>query len=778
MAVGDKIKCTIVPETIRHYNDEWMSGIVVASVKEVQEGKPALNRFGEITLKGNMPKPKVGEPYHLTAIEVEDPKYGKQYNVEIMSGIFNFDTNDKSGQRKFLSTLFTDKQVQAMYDALPNPFESFNQGKLGDLVQIKGCGMTNAVKWLDKFNQTLPLSKIYIELEDYGLTNNMINRLLKQYKSADLVIQKVKNNPYMLCEVDGIGWLKADQIAMAGGIGEFSTNRIKAFILHYLEQEGMKGDSYVSCDELMGAIISTMGDEVPDSAIATSIHELGDKLWYNDTKDKMGLRKYRNLEESIGKHLIRLLKSKGDFKYDNWGDVIKHKEHQQGWNFTEQQVLGIKTVLENQVTMVTGSAGTGKSSIVAGMLAVLKNYSFAQCALAGRAAARLTEVTHQEGYTIHRLLAYPTIDEEGKMGFGHNEKNPLLQDIIIVDEISMVDGFLFLNLIRAVKDGAKLILLGDIGQLESIGCCNIAYDIINSGVIPVVQLTQIHRQAQSSAVVTESRKIREGVPIIPRDWVGVETRGELQDMVVDCYSDKSNTFYKVMQYFSTELENINNIMDIQIIVPQKDRGGACTWNLNNAVQELYNPAEEGKDEIDVFYAKGKVGVLRIGDKVINTKNNYKTMLYDPDYEPTQEDFDNIEEGYEITGKKTPIYNGSMGIVTEIDKKKGCIIVSFTDIGEIVIPRDHVKFIELGYANTCHKMQGSEAKIVIVGIDFDSYQSLNREWLYTAPTRAKQLCYLVAQNSALLYGISQSGVSTKMTHLVDVLNELMNPKLVF
>lgn len=187
----------------------------------------------------------------------------------------------------------------------------------------------------------------------------------------------------------------------------------------------------------------------------------------------------------------------------------------------------------------------------------------------------MAEITGEEGFTIHRLLGYPQGD---KNGFVYHDECPLDQDIIIIDEVSMIDSFLFYYLLRAVRDGAKVIMLGDPGQLESIGSGNIIHDVFNSGEIPTVSLTQIHRQASSSAIITESIKIRNGVQLIEKNWVGTETRGELQDLTLNCYSDITNTFYNVMQTFSAQYSNKDfDIMQNQIIVPSKERGTASVF---------------------------------------------------------------------------------------------------------------------------------------------------------------------------------------------------------
>lgn len=756
------------------------------------DGTPVLDRYGCFIVKGQMPEPRVGGVYQLLAEEVHDPKWGMQYKVINMSTHITLDDNDQDGQRRFLNTIFTEGQVEAMYKALNNPYHSFMEGNLEDLVQVSGCGIRTAPKWLARFKKNLDMARIFVELSDYNLTNNMAKKLKDKYKSADLVIQKVKENPYTLVEVEGIGWKTCDAIALMGGMDKFSVQRVRAYILYYLEQIAQSGYSYIPVDydtememgiqckgrntvNLMDALINNLGDDLPDDVIVESINSLSDEVWWSEAHDRIGLMRYYNLEKKIAEELIRIRDGKNEFNYENWEQIVLEKEEKQGWDYTDQQRQGIKAVLENQVVMISGFAGTGKSTIVDSMLSVFNSYSFAQCALSGRAASRMTEITHQEGYTIHRLLEYPKgEDVHGK--FGRHEENPLDQEIIIVDEISMVDGWLFYNLIKSIQSGSKLILLGDIGQLESIGCLNIAADLISSQEIASVELTQIHRQAAESAIVTESLAIRENKQIIIKDWVGTETRGKLQDLTLDCYSDSSNTFYRIMEHFSEKLERVNNILDIQVIVPIKDRE-AGTWNLNIAMQELYNSADSKKDEITIWYDKDHVGILRVGDKVINTKNNYKTHLYKGEWDRP------IDLECNSTDSKsdkdcTPVFNGNIGIVKRINNFNGEIIVDFDGIGEVLIPRDSTKAIMLAYAITSHKSQGSQWSHVIVGIDFSAYSLLSKELLYTAITRAKHHCDLIAQTSALRYAISQNGVSTKQTHLVELLNEVAHPKVVF
>lgn len=747
------IKVTCSVERIRYYKEQF--GIIVCSIDKVKEGTPRLDSNGTLILKGTMPKPIEGNTYNVTAEYVQDLRWGDQYNIICIFSAITFKEGDIKGQQKFLQTIFTPLQVENMYKALDDPFQVLKEGNAQELVKVSGCGMTNATKWIDRFKENFYLGKIYMELAHLNLTNNMIKRLMDRYHSPDVIIEKLKYNPYVLCnEVQGIGWKTADKIALDGGIGEFSTLRIKAYIVYYLTRCGDSGNSWITPDELMGAILEEIGDDVPDANVTKSIHELGNKLWWDTEKTKIGLRKYYDLECNIAQELIRLRDAESSIKYNNWQDTIKYMEFRQGWEFTEEQKAGIALGLKNNVTVITGSGGTGKSSLVAGILEVLKHCSFAQCALSGRAASRLTEITGEEGYTIHRLLGYPK-GEKHKQMFVYHDENYLPYDIIIIDEISMIDGYLFYDLLRAIKPGAKVFLLGDPGQLESIGCGSIAYDMICSNEISTVTLTQIHRQAAKSAIITESNKVRHGMQLIEKEWVGTEIRGELQDLTLKCYSDASNTYYEIMKAFSADMAKDDfHILDTQIIVPIKSRGSACTYELNNTIQELYNPENENKKSV-IIPNKGKPYVLREGDKVINTVNNYKTFPL--------------------------IFNGNIGIIKEItitEDEDEIMVIDFVGIGEVVLYREFWGNLELAYAITTHKSQGSEFHHVIFGIDFSSYALLSREMVYTGITRAKNKCTFIAQTGALRMSVCKAGVNIKQTHLQQCLYNVAHPKLIF
>lgn len=744
------IKVIATVERIRFYKNQW--GIIVCSIDKINKGELRTDKENTV-FKGEMSQPKIGNSYLITASHVVDTKWGDQYQIEAMCTLLSLE--DMDGKKKFLSALFTPIQVEEMYNALSDPFDVLDKEDVASLVKVKGCGIKTANLWIYKFKKHIGAAKIYIELDEYELTNKIITKLLNRYISPDVVIEKVKHNPYVLCnEVDGIGWKKADEIALKGGIDPYGEVRIAAYIQYYLSLCGEEGCSWITPDQLLGAVLDNVGEEVPDANITKAIQNLGDIIWHDDEKTKIGLKRYFNIENNVAIELLRIRNAESKIKCEDWEYRIEALEKEQGWNFTNEQISAVELALNNNVILITGLAGTGKTSTVNAILAVLNKYPHSMCALSGRASARLAEITGEEGFTIHRLLEYPHGDALYQK-FYYNQDNQLECGIYIVDEISMVDARLFNYLLRAIPNGSKVICLGDQGQLESIGSGNIAHDMISSSEIPSIELTKIHRQAAKSGIITESIKVRNGTQIVSKNWAGRIVYGELQDLEIVGFSDSSNTFFEIMKAFSNiQSKKDFDIMETQIIVPVKTKGTACTYNINNTIQELCNPPSKKKIERTQF-SNGRPYILREGDKVMNMVNNYNTS--------------------------SPIFNGNIGILKSFITKEDdeeFMVIDFRGIGTIEVPREHWNCIELGYACTCHKSQGDQMDYVILGIDFSGYSLLTRELVYTGITRAKKKCYIVTQTGALRYATMQHAVSNKQTHLQQCLYDIAHPKLIF
>lgn len=732
-------------EQIKYYSEDSHWGIFYMTVSSLSYGNLCVGYF--VSTKGRIYTPTIGKQYSISGTIEYSPTWGETIVIEEAVALTELDDSDFRGQRYILSKLFTPNQVKNMYAALDNPYLMLKERNYTELSKIKGVDFKNAVKWCDKFEKTYKSHKAFLELARYSLTENMIERILQGCKNdLDMAIDLVKNNPYELINIKGIGWKTADEIALKNGMDLYCTDRIKMCIKLFLREQGENGKSYSTSEEIMNEILNRIGEEVPDLNIAQSLHELKDEdtIIWNDEKTKIGLKYYYNLEKQIAEHLIRLRDAPNQFDYTNWECIIKRKEESQGWEYTEQQIEGIKMVLENQVCCISGYGGTGKTSIIDGILEVLKEYKSVTVALAGRAASRISETTGKDSMTIHKLLG---LDYRNRHSCYDHKTNPLGYQILVIDEMSMISGYLYLEILKSLASGTKVIFIGDVGQLESIGSCAVAADMLDSSWIASIFLDKIHRQAQKSAIITESIKVRTGVQIIPKDWSGEEIRGELQDMTLKCYTDKSNTYHEIVKYYKEELSHAKSILDIQIIVPCR-QGVSSVYSLNTIAQEIYNPNGKSKKETSVK-ANGLTWILRTGDKVINKRNAYDIKNSD--------------------GTSHDIFNGNIGIVKTINNQ--FVGVDFAEIGYVEVPKSHISNIELGYAITCHSAQGSQFPVVIGGIDYSMYVMLNKELLYTMITRASKKLILAAQNKALRYAVTKHQIINRQTYLLDLLEEL-------
>ena len=735
--------------------------ILSVEVVEAIEGEPIVNStWGTISIKGNVCAWEYGTLYTLIAKEGETNNYGTSYNI--ISFFEELDLNELQNQKIFLSRILTDKQINNLYTTLENPLQAIMEHDLKTLTNVKGIGETTAQKIIDKYESQKDYSQAYVALDKLGLTNKMIEKLCKHYGNPSTLVQKIQENPYIVAdEVNGIGWAKADEIALKAGIGEFSDKRITAYIKYSLEnQANQQGDSFVYTLDMYDYINATLGEDITDDMISGCLKKLMDnnEIWSDKDREKIALTKYRRLEFNIAKELVRLNEGEIAFNTVGWEQIVRDLEKEQGWNFGKEQMIGIKSTMLHNVVLITGYAGVGKSTIVSAMTRVLnKSYSIAQCALSGRASVNLTMATGLEGQTIHRLLGYNPMD-----GFIYSKKNHMPYNVIILDELSMVDANLFYRLVQSIKDGAKLIMLGDYGQLESIGVGNVIMDLIRCGKITHINLTEIHRQAQKSAIAIDSREVWNGRQVISKEFIGKELRGELKDLLYDITDESKTTADRIMEHYKDLYRNkIKDIMELQVIVPIKERGECCTFKLNKRIQTFIRN-EEGFSEDDTHITIGEKEEnqynIYVGDKVMNTKNNYNIKEY-------VENYDELEDDSSL--KIIPIMNGNQGIVKKI-RADGGLVIEFERLGEVLIPKDLVNGIELAYAGTTHKLQGQGIKYVICGLDSSHYVMLNKEMLYTMMTRARLYCVIVGENKAIRLACSQSGVIEKKTFLCDLL----------
>lgn len=734
------------PQTLQP--GDWAS--FSAKVTDLVMGDIRYRRSGDLRVKGPVPSLHTGKLYSLTAQFSNHEKYGPQYAVLCMNEVVNF--HNPIEQRQFLERILTDTQVNRLYEQLENPFKAIQAGDAQALCAVKGIGEATAQKLIKLYHANIDNGNAYVELDGYGLTKHMIDKLIQHYKSADTLIDRIHKNPYLLVdEVDGIGWKKADEMALASGLSPQSVERVSAFIKYYLQREALQGSTWVPASSLINACAAELALQNADTLRQALYTLYGAKeLWWDEQKTMFALPRLKTLEQSIALELARLAFAPVQLPTVDFKDTLVQLQKEQGLEYTKEQVNAIRLVLQSNVSIITGYGGTGKSTVVAAVLKLLGAKEFAQTALSGRAASRLSEITSEEGYTIHRLLRFSPITKS----FEINKDNPLREEVIILDEVSMVGAELFLSLVSAIRSGSRLIMIGDDGQLESIGLCNIFRDMLDSGVIPVARLTQIHRQAAKSAIITQSIRVRTANQLVPAGWTGSEVRGELQDLELDIYGDAILSQPHILAQYQKLCQQGQSADSVQVVLPQKYRGEICTAKLNTLLQRYANP--NGANEITIS-AKAKDTscqyTLRENDKVIISCNHYDTRT----------------EG----GKICPVFNGNRGTVCSISSKR--IIIDFDQWGKVVIPPAYWKDIELAYALTCHKLQGSEADYVIVGLDFSARSMLTREWLYTAITRAKKRCILCAETKALAYTICNSNLPYKRTFLVNYLQTAFSSK---
>ena len=736
---------------LEHEDNEFaIAKMRIIKVLEEELHPLSRDRYNSVSVKGNMPKLSFDNDYELT-IQLDEvhPKYGASYMVKFVKHDFEF--KNENDTKIFLSKILTQNQIDNLYKVFKDPLIPIKNSDIDALITVKGIGESTAESIISRYMSTIDYAEAYVELDGYGLTTNAIIDLSRKLGSPNTLINKIKENPYMLAtEIKGYGFKKADEIAQRMGFSNTDTKRITAFINYILDEMGEKGYSWIESSHLIFLIEETLG-EIDMSLVLESVNILRElKSIWNEEKGKIGSMRLYTLELNIVKELVRLKEATVIEAPLGWRDRVKEAEILQGWEYTDEQINGIEHLLNENIGIVLGLSGSGKTSTALGLIKATDIEFVGMCCLSGKASARLQEATGYPTSTIHRLLG---VDLKG--GFQHDENCQLPHDLIILDEYSLVGGDLFYALIKAIESGSRFFMLGDFGQLSSIGSMNIAMDTSTSNCIPKAELTKIHRQAQKSAIITESIKARFGIQLFEKGWVGQETRGELQDLELDVTNDKTEIPKMILKHFKKYQESEKDIMEIQIISPMNLRGDSSSYEINKMIQRYYNPISFDDDTIELTAELNKTQFynFRVGDKVINIKNNYRLK--------------------DEKGKVCAVFNGYTGVIEKIIGTD--IYVKFPLVMDsdelIIIDKKHwmsKKGLHLGYCSSTHKNQGSGFNKVIYVIDNSHHVMLCRQQIYTGLTRAREHCTLVGQSSAIWKAISIDEVSDKQTFLKDLL----------
>ena len=729
-------------ERERYRNGDFC--IATMRVSEVRQGVLKRANDGNVIFKGDMRMIPQKE-YIIRGRYEDNKKFGPQY--QFLSNKLKNPIEDMSAKefRQFLTDLSPyGVRINKAYEDARKIFEEHN---LEALTKIDGIGNVRAKELLDKYDSQRDYSPVYVEFAKYGFSTKVAKRAIDYYSSIDTPIERLKKNPYDLMEIPGLGFKKIDDKCLEHGIAENDPRRIKAFLVDYFEQLEMDSKSWIPVAQLK----AYLRNEIFNCDIAETFKKLNaDKnfvIFEREDEKRIALRTIYEMEKKVAEELLRIKNGSSDVELQDVDKVIGDIEKEQGWSYSTEQRDAVDTMLKENVVILRGPGGVGKTTTLNAVIKVLRhnNISVATCALAGKAAENLPQVTGLRGQTIHRLLGIGSPFELKDQGLEY--------DVVILDELSMVNISLFSELVRTIPTGAKLIMVGDSAQLDSIGI-GVMRDAIASGTIPVITLNKIHRQAQESAIITHSLAFRAGnLPdglSVKANW---HMMGKRRDLGYVFEDDEKNLLGDACKIFKYALKQYD-VKDIQI-VSQTTRN--CLM-LNKAAQQIANPQKD-QDYYVVYEGKEYEYTLRVGDKVINTRNNYRT----PDADRSS--------------AFLPIFNGNTGTIESIDLEKGNkgeeslrMIVDFDGIGRVVIDSGAVTNIQLGYAITVHKSQGSTIPCVIVALPFQ-YVLNTRELLYTAITRASKVCYLVTSMKTLRSTVKKtSGVKAK-SNLVYFLKEM-------
>lgn len=705
------------------------------------------NSDNEIVIVGCMPTLSVGESIEVEGKWVNHKTYGTQFEVNKFMPVT---PNSLEGIYVYLSSGMIhgigEKMAKRIIDKFGVNTLDVIQNMPERLKEVEGIGSKKIDQIVKSYEENRELRNIIIELSPYGITPNYCMKIYKKYKNKAL--ENINKNPYQLAEdIRGIGFKIADNIASKIGIEKDSKDRVSQGILYTLNQSLSSGHTYLPEDILIQEAKKLL--EVKPPIIEECIMELAyDQKVHIEKMNGMKLVyliPYYVSENGVCKQIIKL--SQAEFKdlYIDIDKEIKVVEKQENIKLATNQVLAVKEAIENGVVIITGGPGTGKTTTINTIIKIFENNSqeVVLAAPTGRAAKRMSETSSKEAKTIHRLLEMGFATDSDQLEFMKNEEEPIKADVIIIDEVSMVDILLMYSLLRAIKPGTRVILVGDSDQLPSVGAGNVLSDMIESCVINVVRLNEIFRQAQESMIVVNAHKINKGEPLSlnakDKDFFFIKrnTNEEILKEIISVVSERLPKFYKV-----------DKLKDIQVLASMR-KGELGVTNLNIELQKYLNKPEKYKAE-ENFQKR----LFRVGDKVMQIKNNYTKKW---------ENEDRSESG-------EGIYNGDIGYVYHIDKEKRIVYVIFDQIKIVEYKYDELDELDHSFCTTIHKSQGSEFPVVVIPMTWAPPMLLSRNLLYTAVTRAKKLVVIVGDVKYLEYMIKNNRTNDRYSNLAYKLNK--------
>lgn len=697
-----------------------------------------------VTVVGTFPYISVGEKLHLYGTWTAHATFGQQFRAQAFERSRPETTSAmlkylSSGAVKGIGTATAGKIIEVFGDEAIDVIENDPER----LATIKGITLKKAREISDEMQRVNGIRDLMVFLGSFGVRPEDAVKVWKTYGTDSVAC--IQEDPYRLCsEKIAVEFAVADRLAESMEYDRANAERVKAGILYVLRHNLNNGHTCLPADKLCAAAAKMLGVPLEDaqSALLSLCRDFDAVCENFDGRDFIFLPK-QHRSEVYSADRIRMM-----LKYPPQSIVgidreIGEIERAENIRYAEMQKEAIRAALDKGLLILTGGPGTGKTTTLNAIIRILmeKGEAVFLAAPTGRAAKRMSELTGVEAKTIHRLLQVDW-DENDNPVFQRNERNPLECDALVIDELSMVDSYVFESVLRALPVGCRLILVGDSDQLPSVGAGNVIGDLIASGVFPTVQLKEIFRQSMESLIVTNAHRIVGGeMPVLNvRD-------NDFFFMPVDDAHAVSET---ILSLAVTRLPNryqYSPVTDIQVLCPGR-KGELGTIELNRRLRELINPQAKGKAQISVNGT-----VFRTGDKVMQVKNNYDLPWSRPD--------GTVGEG---------VYNGDMGIVTDVDKAAGCMRVQIDD-REVLYDFDHAAAeLELAYAVTVHKSQGNEFTAVIMPVFPGTPQLSYRNLLYTGITRAKKLLILVGRRSAIADMVANDRKTRRFSGLMRFLTE--------
>lgn len=694
-----------------------------------------------ITAVGIMPMVGAGDHMCLYGKWTHNPKYGRQFSVsqyerlmpaDIASMLRYLASRAIKGIGPKIAQRIIDEFGEDSFDVIENHPEW--------LASIRGISMKTALAASESFKEQAGIRSAMMFFRDYfGVATTV--KIYKKWGSS--AVDVAKKNPYRLCnEVDGIGFERADAMAQSMGFDNSHIERIMSGIKYVLLQNGMQNGHVCLPREKLrdsAAMLLGVSEESADEAISMLLKSGGVKYVLRNEAQMIYDTESYDAEKYIAEKLVLLDKMCAEVDLRDIDGFIAREEAKSGIEYAALQKKAISDALRYGVMILTGGPGTGKTTVVRALIHIFDSmgYDIALAAPTGRAAKRLSEATSSEAKTIHRLLEY-SFESGEKHAFGRNETDLLDEQVIIVDEASMIDNGLMCALLKAIKPGARIIIIGDSDQLPSVGAGNVLCDLIDSGRFATVRLNEIFRQAQQSLIVTNAHSINRGempeLTVKDNDFFFLKRTGdrEIALTIADlCCNRLPKTYGSITKN------------GIQVIAPSR-KGEVGTENLNILLQNMLNPQSKAKREY-----RFRDRVFREGDRVMQTRNNYDIVW--------NRAFDETEGN--------GIFNGDIGIIEKIDTSEGYMIICFDD-RYVAYEFSLLEDLEHAYAITVHKSQGSEYPIVVMPMGSAASMLLSRNLLYTAVTRAERMVILVGREGVVEEMVANNRQTMRYTGLAD------------